>query len=1017
MAGVVSVAVPGVEGPYRSPGRRLITGSLVVCLAAYLLGGVAQHWVSPAAQIATPTPASELAGVSPGALAATDAARAQAERAGIDLNGVVDVVAHRVTPVPGRAGVLESVDDRYRAVFDASGFSLDDFGVSLSAVHRGDRAVPLRMQRWRGEANVASRQISPGVTERVTSREGELEWDVVLDRPLRGRGDLVVEARITGSMGDSTRGRDGLVFGTRGAAVRVGALVAKDARGRLLHRALPESKGSSLRLVVPGPALAEAAYPITLDPTVSREHPVSDPVSTPAAGSQYIPAVAFDGTNYLAVWVDGRDGAGFKVFGARVNQAGVVLDSTGIAISTANGFLPEVAFDGANYLVVWVETHTGTGADIVGIRVSRAGVVLDGSGIAISTAVGHQDVPEVGFDGTNVLVVWQDRRSGPAMDIYGARVSRSGKVLDSSGIPISTATNHQSGPAVSFDGTNFLVVWQHRLSGPASDVYGTRVSRAGAVLDGTGIAISTAAKDQSQPAVAFDGTNFLVVWQDQRSGSASDVYGTRVSRAGVVLNGPGIPISTAAGDQGSVAVGFDGTNFLVVWQVRSGGDSDADVYGARVTRAGVVLDEPGIAISVTANEEEGPAVAFDGTNYLVVWADRPTDPFDDNILGARLNRGGVVLDRSGFAIAVIADDQSSPAVAFDGTNYLVVWTENRRSGTGLDIYGARVRPGGAFLDGSGIRISSAVGDQHSPAVAFDGSNFLVVWSHRSPANLGIGGARVKADGVVLDPVGITVANPGFDSAFLRPEVAFNGVGYLVVWTAEDVESGLGDIYGTRVTRAGRVVDDAGIPIAVLDNNQGEPAVDSDGTNFLVVWSDGRTAPGYDIFGARVSWAGAVLDSDGIPVSTAADHQVSPTVGFDGMNYLVAWADRRSGTTSDIYATRVGRTGRVRNPSGLVISAANGDQDSPQVAINGSFLVVWRDRRSGTNWDIFGNRVTGVGSVLDGDGFAIARSPIDELAPAVTADPGAAGRFAIGYQRFVPEAPYGSNRVFLRTSPK
>ena len=89
------------------------------------------------------------------------------------------------------------------------------------------------------------------MTERVTARDGELEWDVVLDRPLPGDGDLVVEARVTGSVGVATQAGDGLVFGTEGPDVRMGALVVKDAHGRVLHRALPQATGDRLSLVVP----------------------------------------------------------------------------------------------------------------------------------------------------------------------------------------------------------------------------------------------------------------------------------------------------------------------------------------------------------------------------------------------------------------------------------------------------------------------------------------------------------------------------------------------------------------------------------------------------------------------------------------------------------------------------------------------------------------------------------------------------------------------------------------------
>jgi hypothetical protein len=162
----------------------------------------------------------------------------------------------------------------------------------------------------------------------------------------------------------------------------------------------------------------------------------------------------------------------------------------------------------------------------------------------------------------------------------------------------------------------------------------------------------------------------------------------------------------------------------------------------------------------------------------------------------------------------------------------------------------------------------------------------------------------------------------------------------------------------------------------------------------------------------------VLDPTGIPVSSG-DEQRGPAVAFDGTNYLVVWTD--VGPTAngyDVVGARVSRAGVVRAPGTFAISNAAGGQRLPQVTYNGSFLVVWRDDRT-TFADVFANRVTAAGARLDGNGFAMARTLnfTDIAAAGVAPASGGEGHFAVVYASFVADAPYGTSRAFLRTSPK
>jgi hypothetical protein len=303
-----------------------------------------------------------------------------------------------------------------------------------------------------------------------------------------------------------------------------------------------------------------------------------------------------------------------------VSETGTVLDTSGIPIATGGNskYDQAVAHDGTNFLVVWDEYHGSTGYDIYGMRVSSDGTVLDTTGIPISTATNSQYDPVVAFNGTNFLVAWEDYRSGTSYDIYGARVSSDGTVLDTSGILISTATNSQYDPVVAFNGTNFLVAWQDYRSGTSYDIYGARVSSNGTVLDTSGILISSTTNYKEHPSVAHNGMYFLVVWTESRSSTGYDIYGARVSSTGTVLDTSGISISAATSSQYYPEVTYDGANFLVVWQDYRSGTGFSDIYGARVNEMGKVLDTSGISISTEPEAEVEPTVTSMGGEFSLV---------------------------------------------------------------------------------------------------------------------------------------------------------------------------------------------------------------------------------------------------------------------------------------------------------------------------------------------------------------------------------------------------------------
>ncbi|HVG63768.1 MAG TPA: Ig-like domain-containing protein [Hyalangium sp.] len=838
------------------------------------------------------------------------------------------------------------------------------------------------------------------VEEQLQNGEDGIEQRWVFARAPQGEGELLLRVPVRGLRyaGETSHGVH--FADASGLGVRYSHAAWTDAAGRRTEIRARAVAGA-VEFRVPATLLASSSFPVMLAPTVSPEFGLDTPVTDPGGGAQTSPAVASNGTDYLVVWADDR-GGDVDVYGARVGQDGTVLDNLGIPIAQALNAQqsPAVAFDGTNYLVVWSDGRRGSGTDIYGARVSPAGSVLDPSGLALSTSSVFtllMSAPAIAFDGTNYLIVWDEKTgfSGPT-NLMGLRVSPAGTPVGSP-FTVSGAAGNQLAAALAFDGTNYLAAWQDHRSGTESDIYAARISPAGAVLDSAGIAVSTQSAAQTNPTIAFNGSTYLIVWEDSRNQASTDLdlYGARVSPAGAVLDTSGRALIVAASAQTQPALTRVGSQYLLAWQDLR--DGELDLYAARVDGAGTVLDASGALVVAAQGNQSLAAVASIGPHALITWSsDRTAD-----IIGARVDTSTAltVLDPSGFTVSLSPNSETSPAVAFDGTNYLVVWQDNR--GSGFDLYGVRVSGSGTVLDPAGFPISAASGNQRNPAVAFDGTNYLIVWEDTRSSLVGdIFGARVSPSGTVLDADGLQISLRF--SAQAHPAVAFDGTNYLVVW--ED-GSAARDIYGTRVSRAGTVLDPSAIAISTDPNDQASPAIAYDGTNYLVAWTDWRNNSTADIYGSRVGRTGSVLDPAGAQLAGGDEAQTDPALAFDGTNYLLVWSDYQSFPSTNLLARRVRTAGTPLDNSPFAVSSAEGHQQQASIVYTGTeFLVAWQDGRSGTGTDLYGGRVSRTGTALDGDGFVISANAVNET-DVVLSSGGSAGVLAV-YQ--VADPSLGSN---------
>jgi hypothetical protein len=473
------------------------------------------------------------------------------------------------------------------------------------------------------------------------------------------------------------------------------------------------------------------------------------------------------------------------------------------------------------------------------------------------------------------------------------------------GLQSQVASNGQGFLAVWYDNRGILDFYQsdYGWSGQAM-----RFGTDGAPLDAQSIYLPM------QPsAVIWAGSHWVVL------GSRGIV---RVGVDGVLIDREPLKIPFAS----SNSIAWTGDGFVIV-----GASSSGRLHAATFDMQLRLVADRELA-DFTVNVL---GVAGDGQSAVVAYVKVVPGPrVDQPLLGASFGRDGllrkneVLYSRAGFHPSIGAIGAS------DAGTVLVVQNDEAQEALliGRDLQTKHMGTIGITDDERYTRFA--------PVLAWDGANFTFVSARSTNMDRDLVATRISGDGRYVDSALLAT----HWAPVLKPfSVAAVSGRTLLAYEDTVTPNASGPVSSFTKARsfaapsAFASASDVTLQQGAL--NQAGPAAASSATQSLVAWRERITPIGssFGVFATRLDAEGEVLDPQSIPLGINSCPGVDPAVVSDGRDFIVAWA-----IPGYIVAARVGSDGTVTRKS-VSYTTNTGDCAASDLALatNGTnFLVVW-----------------------------------------------------------------------------
>ena len=527
-----------------------------------------------------------------------------------------------------------------------------DLGVSEAAYVDGDRVV-----------------IDHGSLREIYRVEPrEVEQLFLMERPA-GQGELVIELDVDTELA-RFESLQHLEYTSEFGGVSYSRAIAIDAEGarkQLTTSLIP----GGIRITAPQDFIAEAAWPLLIDPVITTVDVPADAVLDAED-----PEVAWsEGSGvYIVTWERPFSGSDIDLFTEFVDGSSgqLIPDSLRIVDVSdecwTNSSVAQVE-EGDDFLVAAERGDEGSTA--IWGRVRSANTNFSGPQFQISDLSGYEINPVVGGNSGSsserFLVAWERVRtsSGTDRDIFGQLVE-DGSLAGSQIVINSTINTEDRNPAISKSrrGSAWTVVWQRNQSTNNADILGARINASGNVFVPTfeidGFQTNTDFPVVSSP---IESGHWIVAYRAFVSGNYEIFCRVYQDNSTSPIEALTVTFNDGSPDSSKTRPYIDASDsrFMITYsEAQSAFDSDAfattlflDLSGdLRIAEGYVELGGGGIV----ATPAPVTATSFDsgtGQRFLAVWDQSSLFSSDNDVRGALFEPEGPVNDMCLDAIQLV----------------------------------------------------------------------------------------------------------------------------------------------------------------------------------------------------------------------------------------------------------------------------------------------------------------------------------------------------------------------------